>query len=106
MILEKTVELIKRGQTITGDSLKNAIKGRKALREVLSLLMQKHDIDLWLSPSAPGPAPKGLLSTGDPVMNLPWTHSGLPTLGIPSGKNAQGLPLGLQIAVRWHEDEK
>ena len=68
--------------------------------------MEEHGIDIWLSPSAPGPAPKGLLSTGDPVMNLPWTHSGLPTLGIPSGKNAQGLPLGLQVAAPWYEDEK
>ncbi len=39
-------------------------------------------------------------------MNLPWTHSGLPTLGIPSGKNAQSLPLGLQVAAPWYEDEK
>ncbi len=102
----KTVELIERGQSITSKDLGSALDGRKALRDSLTHLMQKHDIDLWLSPSAPGPAPKGLLSTGDPVMNLPWTHSGLPTLGIPSGKNAQGLPLGLQIAVRWHDDEK
>ena len=31
-----------------------------------------HNIDLWISPSTVGPAPKGLESTGDPVMNLPW----------------------------------
>ncbi|GIS67275.1 MAG: hypothetical protein CM1200mP6_03430 [Anaerolineaceae bacterium] len=45
--------------------------------------MDRDQIDLWISPSAPGVAPHGLDSTGDPVMNLPWTHSGLPTIGIP-----------------------
>jgi aspartyl-tRNA(Asn)/glutamyl-tRNA(Gln) amidotransferase subunit A len=30
----------------------------------------------------------------------------LPTLCIPSGKNRAGLPLGLQVAGRWYEDEK
>ncbi|HFQ93760.1 MAG TPA: amidase, partial [Anaerolineae bacterium] len=54
---------------------------------------------------APGPAPAGLDSTGDPVMNLPWTHSGLPTLALPSGFNDAGLPLGLELNGRWYEDE-
>jgi Asp-tRNA(Asn)/Glu-tRNA(Gln) amidotransferase A subunit family amidase len=38
-------------------------------------------------------------------MNLPWTHSGLPTLGLPSGVNREGLPIGLQVAGRWYTDE-
>jgi len=102
----KTAELIESGQAIATDALNTALEGRKSLREALTRLMEEHGIDIWLSPSAPGPAPKGMLSTGDPIMNLPLTHSGLPTLGIPSGKNAQGLPLGLQIAAPWYEDEK
>ena len=67
--------------------------------------MDEHGIDLWLSPSAQGPAPRGLASTGDPVMNLPWTHAGLPVLGVPAGRNAEGLPMGLQITGRWRADE-
>jgi Asp-tRNA(Asn)/Glu-tRNA(Gln) amidotransferase A subunit family amidase len=38
-------------------------------------------------------------------MNLPWTHCGLPTLGLPSGKDATGLPYGVQVVGRWQEDE-
>jgi len=83
-----------------------ALQGRETLRDHLSSLMSAEGIDLWLSPSAVGAAPKGLDSTGDPIMNLPWTHSGLPTLNIPSGKNPAGLPLGLQVAAGWYEDEK
>ncbi|MCZ7669145.1 MAG: hypothetical protein M5U34_19120 [Chloroflexi bacterium] len=29
--------------------------------------------------------PAGLESTGDPVMDLPWTYAGLPTLTLPAG---------------------
>jgi Asp-tRNA(Asn)/Glu-tRNA(Gln) amidotransferase A subunit family amidase len=101
----KTAELIQRGQKVTDNQLRKAIKGRAALRETLLQQMDKHGLDLWLSPPALGAAPAGLDSTGDPVMNLPWTHAGLPTLTLPAGKNKVGLPLGLQLTGRWFGDE-
>ncbi|MCB8981019.1 MAG: amidase [Ardenticatenaceae bacterium] len=101
----KTAELIQRGQKVTDHQLKRAVAGRAALRETLMQLMDKNAIDLWVSPPAPGAAPAGLDSTGDPVMNLPWTHAGLPTLSLPAGKNKAGLPLGLQLIGRWFGDE-
>jgi Asp-tRNA(Asn)/Glu-tRNA(Gln) amidotransferase A subunit family amidase len=85
--------------------LEKALQGQKTLRAELDAAMKKHAIDLWLSPSAVGPAPKGLDSTGDPVMNLPWTHAGVPTVTLPSGFNTNGLPLGLQVAAHWYGDE-
>jgi Asp-tRNA(Asn)/Glu-tRNA(Gln) amidotransferase A subunit family amidase len=102
----KTAELIQRGQQVTDTQLATALAGREHLRQTLIQLMDEHDVDVWLSPSAPGAAPKGLDSTGDPVMNLPWTHSGLPTVTLPAGVNEAGLPLGLQLIGRWYEDEK
>ncbi len=101
----KTAELIQRGQKVKDTLLKKAIAGRAALRETLMQLMDRNGIDLWLSPPALGAAPVGLDSTGDPVMNLPWTHAGLPTLTLPAGKNKAGLPLGLQLTGRWFGDE-
>lgn len=100
----QTVELIERGQAVTASQKSRDRAGRKKLRTELMALMDEHRIDLWLSPAAPGPAPRGLASTGDPVMNLPWTHAGLPTLGIPAGHSGDGLPLGLQITARWWAD--
>jgi Asp-tRNA(Asn)/Glu-tRNA(Gln) amidotransferase A subunit family amidase len=101
----KTVELIERGLTITNEQLREALPGRESLRAELTALMDAHGIDLWLSPSAPGPAPSGLESTGNPVMNLPWTHAGLPALNLPNG-TIGGLPAGLQLAGRWGADEE
>ncbi len=68
--------------------------------------MEEHGVDLWISPASPGAAPAGIESTGDPVMNLPWTQSGFPALSVPSGTTPEGLPLGLQLTGKWFEDEK
>jgi Asp-tRNA(Asn)/Glu-tRNA(Gln) amidotransferase A subunit family amidase len=101
----KTADLVRRGQAVSDGELASALVGRERLRAGLAALMDAHGIDLWIAPSAPGPAPQGLDSTGDPVMNLPWTHSGLPTLSLPAGKAGDGLPLGLQVIGRWYADE-
>lgn len=101
----ETVKLIKKGQKVSKTSLTKALAGRKKLRTDLISLMDENGIDLWLSPSSTGPAPRGLESTGDPIMNLPWTHSGLPTINLPAGFNQQSLPIGLQLTGRWYADE-
>jgi Asp-tRNA(Asn)/Glu-tRNA(Gln) amidotransferase A subunit family amidase len=38
-------------------------------------------------------------------MNLPWTHAGVPTLSLP-GWTIEGLPVGLQLAARFGDDER
>jgi Asp-tRNA(Asn)/Glu-tRNA(Gln) amidotransferase A subunit family amidase len=101
----KTIELIRRGQSVTDDELERDLDGREELRDVLTSLMDDHRLDLWLSPPALGAAPRGLESTGDPVMNIPWSQAGMPAVCLPAGRNATGLPLGLQVAARWWADE-
>jgi Asp-tRNA(Asn)/Glu-tRNA(Gln) amidotransferase A subunit family amidase len=102
----KTAELVERGRQIDQKTLQEARQGQKILRDQLHQAMTQNGLDLWLSPSAVGPAPKGLQNTGDPVMNLPWTHAGLPTITLPAGTSSNGLPLGLQVAARWYQDEE
>ena len=48
---------------------------------------------------------RGLESTGDPVMNLPWTQAGLPVLGLPMDEDDEGMPLGLQLTGAFGADE-
>ena len=98
-------ELIHRGQQISESQLGDALTAREKFRADLRRTFLDHNIDLWICPSTIGAAPKGLESTGDPVMNLPWTQAGLPALNLPVGKNPEGLPLGLQVVGNWYKDE-
>ena len=102
---EKTVALIEQGQAISEEILQKALPSRERLRGKLLTAMEGKGIDLWITPSARGTAPKGLEGTGDPIMNLPWTHSGLPTVSLPSGFDPSGLPFGLQVVGKWYADE-
>jgi Asp-tRNA(Asn)/Glu-tRNA(Gln) amidotransferase A subunit family amidase len=101
----KFTQLIRRGQQITDDQLQNALSARDNFRADIRRTFLDHNLDVWICPSTVGAAPKGLESTGDPVMNLPWTQAGLPAINLPVGKNQDGLPLGLQMVGNWYKDE-
>lgn len=102
---EKFIELIRRGQRVTDDQLQSALAERDSFGMGMRRAFLDHNIDLWISPSTVGPAPKGLGSTGDPIMNLPWTQAALPALSLPAGKNQGGLPMGLQVVGNRYKDE-
>jgi Asp-tRNA(Asn)/Glu-tRNA(Gln) amidotransferase A subunit family amidase len=101
----RTAELIGRGRGIPPAALEAALAERDRFRDALRRRMRDDGIDAWIAPSSVGPAPRGLDSTGDPVMNLPWTHAGLPVINLPAGAHRNGLPLGLQIVGQWQQDE-
>ncbi len=101
----RTVQAIREGQGVPISEIEDARAGQRLLRDELSQLMIDNGIDIWLSPSAPGPAPAGITTTGSGLMNLPWTYAGLPTISLPTGKALHGLPLGLQCAAPFMADE-
>ena len=102
----QTRQAIETGRTVGDEELAAARTSTGERRESLTAQMDAAAIDLWASPAAPGPAPEGLHATGDPNLNLPWTHAGLPTVTIPMGTAQNGLPLGLQLTARFGEDEQ
>jgi Asp-tRNA(Asn)/Glu-tRNA(Gln) amidotransferase A subunit family amidase len=111
----QTAELIRKGAAIGDEELERDKAGRFEMRSRLVRLLDEAGADLWISPAAPGPAPEGLAATGNPIMNLPWTFAGLPTLALPAGlypaasKGTEGsdrLPLGLQLAAHFGKDEE
>jgi len=102
---DETVELITKGQKVPLHVLEACRAGREKLRQEIVEIMDQKGLSAFLAPAAVGPAPAGLQYTGDPVMNLPWTHAGLPAISLPSGMNPEGLPLGLQVIARWMDDE-
>jgi Asp-tRNA(Asn)/Glu-tRNA(Gln) amidotransferase A subunit family amidase len=62
------------------------------------------DIDVLLTFSAPGAAPKGLASTGDPRFNRLWTLMGVPCVNVPAIIADGGLPVGVQVIARFGDD--
>lgn len=102
---DPTVELIEHGRSVSAGAIASARESRRIVRQSVDTARRNAGIDLWIAPAAPGPAPAGLDSTGDPVMNLPWTHTGLPTLTLPASVTDDGLPLGLQVIGVHNSDE-
>jgi Asp-tRNA(Asn)/Glu-tRNA(Gln) amidotransferase A subunit family amidase len=101
----RTAEMIEIGKKVSEGELIIARANCTQLRAELEEKMTKQGIDLWVCPSAPGPAPEGIQSTGDPNMNLPWTHAGMPVMTLPAGRAENGLPLGLQFVAPFGADE-
>jgi Asp-tRNA(Asn)/Glu-tRNA(Gln) amidotransferase A subunit family amidase len=88
--------------TIDADAYDNARRiTRRARRALIDLLP---DGEVMLTPSAPGAAPKGLGSTGEPTFNRLWTLLGTPCVNVPGLSDADGLPLGVQVVARFGRD--
>jgi Asp-tRNA(Asn)/Glu-tRNA(Gln) amidotransferase A subunit family amidase len=102
---ETTAELIEAGRPVSAGTVGEARIGQRRTREAVVETMDSEGIDLWVSPAALGPAPEGIDDTGDPAMNLPWTHTGAPALTVPAD-TVEGLPVGLQCAGRPMDDER
>jgi Asp-tRNA(Asn)/Glu-tRNA(Gln) amidotransferase A subunit family amidase len=62
------------------------------------------DADFLITPAAPGEAPEGLGSTGDPLFGRPWSLLGLPAVSIPWATGGGGLPVGVQLVARAGRD--
>jgi Asp-tRNA(Asn)/Glu-tRNA(Gln) amidotransferase A subunit family amidase len=75
-----------------------ARRARGALAEIFD------GVDVLLTFSAPGAAPKGLDWTGDPRFNRLWTLMGVPCLNIPAIVTDGGLPVGVQVIARFGDD--
>lgn len=73
-------------------------QGRHVLAEVFQ------EVDVLLTFSAPGAAPKGLDSTGDARFNRLWTLMGVPCVNVPADVAAGGLPVGVQVIARFGDD--
>ncbi|MDA1298257.1 MAG: amidase [Chloroflexi bacterium] len=61
-------------------------------------------LDALIMPAAAGPAPRDLTTTGDPAFYSPWTTAGLPAITVPTGISRNGMPLGVQLVGKGHDD--
>jgi Asp-tRNA(Asn)/Glu-tRNA(Gln) amidotransferase A subunit family amidase len=102
---EETAAVVRQGRAITRTEYEEGLRRRDAFRARLAAATDAAGADLWISPAATGPAPRGLATTGSSIMCLPWSSAGWPSVSVPAGRAANGLPLGLQLAGRPGSDE-
>ncbi|WP_354641691.1 amidase [Kitasatospora camelliae] len=100
----ETAAAIRRGHEIDRADHTAALQARAGFQRRLAEATAEAGVDLWITPAAPGPAPRGLDSTGDAVMSKPWSYAGLPAVSLPAGR-LDGLPIGLQLVGSAGADE-
>ena len=76
------------------------LRARQALAAILG------EVDVLLTLSAPGAAPNGLASTGDPRYNRLWTLMGVPCVNVPTLIAEGGLPVGVTVIAGFGGDAK
>ena len=93
--------LVATGLALPEEQYAEALDWVAAMRAGMAALFREYPA--ILTPAAPGPAPRGLESTGDPRMNAPWSGLGGPAACVPMP--AAGLPpMGMQITAARGED--
>ncbi|MCS6925784.1 MAG: amidase [Candidatus Binatia bacterium] len=97
-------ELVEKGLTVSGIDYVALRRHQQRFRHDLDALCRT--VDALLTPATPAPAPRGFATTGDPTFNGPASFSGLPSLGLPSGLSADGLPLGIQLVSAAFAEER
>jgi Asp-tRNA(Asn)/Glu-tRNA(Gln) amidotransferase A subunit family amidase len=87
---------IERGGELRAIDYQRAIAAiRPVHQSFLELFEQRYDA--IVTAAAPGPAPKGLASTGDPSFCTLWTLCGMPAVSLPLLQSTDGLPIGVQL---------
>ncbi len=97
-----TRELLDAASAITADQYDAARRTARLARQAFNEMMT--DWDVVLTPSAPDAAPRTLGSTGSANFNRLWTLLGTPAVNVPGYRNAEGLPLGVQVVGRFGRD--
>jgi len=94
--------LIEEGQGIGAVDYIRALEWRGVLNGGLNEIYGEYDG--ILSPAAPGEAPVGLETTGDPSFCTLWTYCGTPAVTLPILRGATGLPMGVQLTASRGDD--
>jgi Asp-tRNA(Asn)/Glu-tRNA(Gln) amidotransferase A subunit family amidase len=97
--------LIERGREVRAIDYQRARQGvPQIVASFDELFMERYDA--ILTPAAPGSAPKGLGSTGDPAFCTLWTLCGMPAVTLPLMQDSGGLPIGVQLVGRRNFDAR
>ncbi|MBL0123109.1 MAG: amidase [Betaproteobacteria bacterium] len=104
LLSEQLVAMIEEGLAIDHNVYMAAMARADVLRKQADALLG--GCDAWLMPAAPGAAPKGLESTGDPIFSRANTLLEQPAINLPVYRNQNRMPLGLQLIGARQQDQK
>lgn len=92
-----------RGRTHNAAEYDDARRAANRARRDAKLLFGQ--VDVVLTYSAPGAAPRGPDTTGDPRFNRIWTMLGTPCVTVPGLRDPAGLPIGIQVVAPFARDD-
>ncbi len=98
----ETRAAIEEGGAISAGDYLAALDWRHTLYTGLEEIFARYDA--IITPATSGEAPSGLGSTGSAAFNVLWTLTGVPAVTLPLLSGANGLPIGVQLIGRRHND--
>ena len=103
----RLVSLIETGLQVSAVDYQQAVAEAARLHEEIDALFDSYDA--LMLPSAPGVAPAGIESTGDPVFCSMASLLGLPAVSLPlmvGGTQGGAMPIGVQLVGRRLDDAR
>lgn len=100
---EQILALIEQGRQAGEAEYRRLTDRRCAHRTEMIATLQGWDAIVL--PGAVGAAPADLTSTGDPALSRPWHLLGMPAVALPGYRDADGMPLGMQLVGAPGTDE-
>ncbi len=96
--------LIDRGRQVLALDYQKAVARIEIVNEGFDEIFE--NFDAIVTPATLGTAPRGIASTGDPLLATMWTYCGMPALAMPVARGENGLPLGIQLVGRRNDDAR
>jgi len=95
------------GATITAADFIHALRARRELTDAVNAALTRYDALLTLAALSTAPRfdqPTDALSLASPIQTIPFNVSGHPSMSVPTGLGANGLPIGVQLTGRAFDE--
>ncbi len=107
--LDRLSPILREGRLADGHGVDHR-EYRSAVQEATALRMQVArtfaEVDILVCPSAAGPAPVTLETTGEATFSSAWTLAGNPAITLPLFRAGSGLPIGCQLVAGFGDDDR